>query len=278
MENNTSSVLVSVCVITYNHEAYIVDCLDSILNQKTNFNFNIFISDDCSTDKTLEIITGYSEKYDKINVLSRCGLEKSKVNGKNTGNKNFIDNINRANGVFIATCDGDDVWSSELKLQKQIDLMLSNKEIAIVCSSKNKIINNKLIKSSLNLPDFIFPWSILCFFNPIPSSSVLFRKDLFKYPNEWFFTKSDIGDWPLWFSVSKGKKIFKISESLINYRIHSSGTWGEKRKSQKAYSSLQVVKHLAQENSTFQLGISMLLHTIRYSFLKILENIFYAKR
>src|SRR5687768_13643043 len=107
---------VSVSLITFNHEKYIGECLDSILKQKANFNFEIVVSNDCSSDKTGLIIEGYAQKYpDVIRYISRT---------KNLGMvQNAIATIAECKGDYIALMEGDDIWMVEDKLQRQSDFL-----------------------------------------------------------------------------------------------------------------------------------------------------------
>ena len=262
--------LVSVCVITYNHEKYIGECLDSILNQKTSFKFNVFVSDDCSQDNTLKILRNYESLNENLSVVSRCGKGKSHFQNRPTGNMNFIENLQIANGTYIAICDGDDVWTTSDKLQNQVDVLSQRNDLALICSSKNVLCDGKLYSAKLLLPDIEFSSSLLCFFNPIPSSSALFRRSDFRPPPKWFFYDLDVGDWPLWYQITRGKKILRLSKPLLNYRIHAAGTWGQKRKSDKASSSLNVVTILRNEYGDVLLKISRLLHLVRLTFYQFL--------
>lgn len=265
------NVTVSVCVVTYNHEKYISECLDSVLNQKTNFCFNIFVSDDCSQDNTLSILNSYKEKFQNIIVTSRCGLPKSSFNGRPTGNMNGVENLNRANGEFVAICDGDDRWDDVYKLQKQVDALRANREVALVCTAKKKLENQIIKEPRIRIPNLIFSSKWLCFYNPVPASSVMFRRSLYKSPPNWI-NSLPIGDWPIWFSICRGKKILKLSEPSLTYRVHSLGAWGGLRKYEKAYSSLITVGTLMKQYNDFELRISYLLHSIRYWFYRLLKR------
>jgi len=111
--------LVSVAIIAYNLEKYIVECLESVLCQKTNFKVEIVIGEDCSTDNTLQILLNYQERFPNIiRVL---------VREKNLGlTPNSVDTQNNCKGKYIALLDGDDYWTDENKLQKQIDFLERN--------------------------------------------------------------------------------------------------------------------------------------------------------
>ncbi len=103
---------VSVCVISFNHEAYIAKCLDSIVNQKTGFEFEVIVRDDGSADNTSALIKRYSDKYPTIfRVLD---------GSKNLGAvANLLATLSHARGAYVAICEGDDYWIDDLKLEKQ---------------------------------------------------------------------------------------------------------------------------------------------------------------
>lgn len=113
--------LVSILVLTYNHEAYIKDCLRGILNQKTNFDYEILVGNDCSTDKTHDILEIYAKSYPNVKIFEPDSNQFSK------GIDLFVTHlIPNAQGDYIAFCEGDDVWINEHKLQSQIDFLRGN--------------------------------------------------------------------------------------------------------------------------------------------------------
>ena len=107
------NITVSVICANYNQGDWIIDALESFLNQKTNFDFEILVIDDCSTDKSRQIIKDYASKYpNKI---------KAYYNAKNLGiTRTWIKVCKNAKGRYIARCDGDDFWIDDKKLQKQV--------------------------------------------------------------------------------------------------------------------------------------------------------------
>ena len=97
------NVVVSVCVQTYQHVDYIKEYLDGILNQKTNFDFEILLGEDASTDGTREICLKYAEKYpDKIRLFLHHRENNISVGGKPSGRFNFLYNLYTAQGKYIA--------------------------------------------------------------------------------------------------------------------------------------------------------------------------------
>ena len=119
MQNNEPPV-VSICCITYNHEPYIRDCLEGFVMQQTSFPFEVLIHDDASTDHTADIIREYEAKYpDIIKPIYQTENQYS----KKIGSINATFNYPRAQGKYIALCEGDDFWNDENKLQIQYDFM-----------------------------------------------------------------------------------------------------------------------------------------------------------
>lgn len=111
--------LVSVAIVTYNHEKFICQTLDSVLSQETNFDLEIIIGKDCSTDNTRKICTEYKTKYpDKIKLLTK----KTNIGFR----QNNINTWTACAGKYIAPCEGDDYWTDSHKLQKQIDVLENN--------------------------------------------------------------------------------------------------------------------------------------------------------
>ena len=111
------SPVVSVHMITYNHEPYIRQAIEGVLMQKTDFEFELVIGEDCSQDNTREICFEYQKKHpEKIRVLWWH------ENVTKFGN-NYRRVLAHCRGEFIAYCEGDDFWTDPYKLQKQVDLM-----------------------------------------------------------------------------------------------------------------------------------------------------------
>lgn len=115
---------VTICCITYKHEEFIRDALDSFLMQKTNFKYKIFVGEDHGPDGTADIVREYAEKYPDIIVPF--------LREENMGAQaNLIDLCQHANSPYIAFCEGDDYWVDEYKLQKQYDYMQANPHLRV---------------------------------------------------------------------------------------------------------------------------------------------------
>jgi glycosyltransferase involved in cell wall biosynthesis len=204
---------VSVCIFTYNHEKYIEQCIESVLMQKTDFNFEIVLGEDYSTDKTRIICKTYSERYpEKIRLLDR---------GKNLGMcENVFGTIKEANGDYIAILDGDDYWIHPLKLQKQYDYLESNENINLVFHQTiriNELSNNLSLfvpfeKSLFNTGDLIRNWLMA-------TSAMFFRRKAMDYPS--FLSHTHNFDLAIQLIVNKNDNdIGYLNEIMSVYRIN----------------------------------------------------------
>lgn len=139
--NNTKEdeIVLSVILLSYNHDMYIGKCLESIVSQKTDFKYEIIVGDDASTDKTADIILEYAKKYPELIVPV--------IRKKNLGAvKNLVDLLKLAKGKYIAGCEGDDYWTDENKLSIQVAFLEDNKEY-IACSHDISVVNEDEILS-----------------------------------------------------------------------------------------------------------------------------------
>ena len=121
---------------TYNHEKYIKDALNGFVMQKTNFKFCVLVVDDFSTDKTTEIIKSYEEKYPEI--IKGIYLESNYYSQKKSKRPILLPWFEKCK--YVAVCEGDDYWIDPLKLQKQVDVMESDKD-RMFCGSNAIILH-----------------------------------------------------------------------------------------------------------------------------------------
>jgi len=121
IESVPQDVMVSVIVTTFNHGKFLRDCLDSILSQICNFRIEIVIHDDASEDNTQDIIRKYQSKYPSLIVAIL-----QKVNLYSQGYSIDKEYMPYVRGKYIATCEGDDYWLDNKKLQKQIQFLENN--------------------------------------------------------------------------------------------------------------------------------------------------------
>jgi len=214
--------LVSVHMITYNHEPYIVQAIEGVLFQETNFPIELVIGEDCSGDGTREIVLEYQKKYPEI-----CRVITSE---KNVGmHKNCLRIEKACRGKYIAYCEGDDYWHHPLKLQKQVDYMESHPDVGLVHSGADTyhVESNRRLRwlpKPINIieDDKMFI-TILESNYQIKTLTVLVRRVLLanlinSYP-DFFSEKYLFGDHQRWLLVSRVSKVRFINESLATRTV-----------------------------------------------------------
>ncbi|TDE18610.1 glycosyltransferase family 2 protein [Dyadobacter psychrotolerans] len=214
----------SFCIITYNHEKFVGKMLDSLLMQETTFPFEIIVGDDCSKDRTAEILKEYQSRYpDKIRLLlhpKNLGL-----NGK----YNALQCFAIARGEYIAQFDGDDYLTSPHKLQKQVEMLDANPHYSASFHNAQAIYDdnsapphlvNWLTKKEYTVDDLIGE-DELCF---IATSSLVFRKkDLADNPDPDWTNLSTSGDIPRNIMFASRGPIGYIDEVMSVYRKNRGG-------------------------------------------------------
>lgn len=212
------SPVVSVVMITYAHEKFIAQAIESILMQECSFPVELIIANDFSPDNSNAIIELYSSKLPANFSLKYLNRE------KNWGMMpNFLDALRQASGRYIAICEGDDFWTDSKKLQKQVDFLEANPEYSICFHAVNIVYENGIIPFFKDVNEAtpetntIFD---LFHHNIIHTMSVLYRnvKDL---PN-WMETAYP-GDWPLHIINATHGKIKFLNENMASYRVHHGG-------------------------------------------------------
>ena len=215
---------VSVCIQTYQHADYISQCLDGVLMQQTNFQIEILLGEDESTDGTREICLKYAQNYpDKIRLFLHSRENNIKINGQPTGRFNLLYNLNQVKGEYIAMCEGDDFWTDPQKLQKQVDFLDENEEYAI-CHHSYQIYNkgnvNEYLSSHKIAPPYKASLLDLAAGNFIGTLTVMYRNN-FKIP-DWF-AQLGIGDYPMHLLRAQYGSVGFINEQMAIYRIHEDG-------------------------------------------------------
>lgn len=223
MENE---IMVSVCCLAYNHSKYIRQCLDGFVNQKTNFKFEVLIHDDASTDGTQDIIKEYEEKYpDIIKPIYQTENQYSK--GIKI-NKTF--QYPRARGKYITTCEGDDYWCDENKLQMQLDFLENHLDYS-ACVHNTMIMNCRTGEEHSKIAnaadETLSTEQVL--FNTVyefHTSSIMFRKEFITIPDELVLSWS--GDCSRAAYLALCGKIFRFAEVMSVYRFFAEGSYTEK--------------------------------------------------
>lgn len=205
---------VSVCMVTYNQEKYIQQAIESVLKQKTNFDYEVVIGEDCSTDNTRKILSQHQTRYpNRIKTI---------FNKKNIGpGENFIRTINTCKGTYIAYLEGDDYWTDPFKLQKQVDFLDKHPDYSLCFHSVEAFYQAQPNQTYL-IPSKAknFNFKSLLQQNFIAACSVMYRRGLVKKIPDWFLSLN-IGDWPYHLLHASQGKIGFINQVMARYRRHS---------------------------------------------------------
>ena len=218
----TENPKVSVCIITYNHSLYLETCLKNIVEQKVDFIFEVILGEDHSTDNTARIVEKYADAYPK--------LIKAFIRPKNVGPKtNFLHCFLQCKGEYIVYIEGEDYWTNQNKLQKQVDFLDQN-PIASACFHNAEI----LFEDGSNKPNQII--------NTPDQANWTYTKDFFKEKETWFMATASVmmrrkfvnplpnwfvdcksGDIPMYVILSENGPIGYLEETMSIYRKNLGG-------------------------------------------------------
>lgn len=236
-----SKPLITVWLLTFNHELFIKECLNGIFDQKTSFDFEILIGDDCSTDNTFNIIKELSKTtHHPITIIrSRTNL------WKETGTDLALKLYSSANGKYIALCEGDDYWNDPNKLQKQVDF-LENNPVYSLCSSDYNIKKDHFscigILSDKFKNSSSIDYEIDSILNNylLKTCSVVFKKAFLSKS----FYENPGGDVVIFSHILSNGKGVILKDITSTYRIHSEGSYSSKSEIEKVlldYNELNII-------------------------------------
>jgi glycosyltransferase involved in cell wall biosynthesis len=213
--------MVSVIVCAFNREVMISQTIDSILQQKCSFPFELIIGEDCGTDLTRNICIDYQKKHPSIIKLILHDTNKG-------AGGNWAISMKAARGKYIASCDDDDYWHNPAKLQLQVDYLEDNPdygmvhtEIDVLDEKKRSVVKDFYKSNKISIHEGFIMQKIFREEERILLSSSLLRKELAdKYIpyNDYISLRFTVQDWPTWIIISKYSKIGYIPVSTTTYR------------------------------------------------------------
>lgn len=218
--------VVSVYMVTYNHEPYIAQAIEGVMMQQTDFEFELVIGEDASQDRTRETCFEYCRRYpDKIRVL----WSEENVTRPYGGNGPRV--MARCRGEFIAFCEGDDYWTDPLKLQKQVDVMRANPSVGL-CFANASVLEQCTGRIStgwgtMGVKTGVIPG--MEFFNArarIMTCTVLLRRALLVTAQERyeiFGWRLFLGDLVTWRAIALQSDFFCHDSTVAVYRNHAGG-------------------------------------------------------
>jgi glycosyltransferase involved in cell wall biosynthesis len=212
--------LVSVCMITYNHERFIRQAVESALMQKASFDFEIVIGEDCSKDSTRAICNDIANAHSgRIRLLQRTA---------NVGmHRNLQATYAACRGQFIALLEGDDFWTDNTKLQRQVDVLESDNGASLVFHPVRVTTEDGTPTSEI-LPKETPPdpsgVDYVLSGNTIPTCSVLIRKSAVNTIPKWLGELPAM-DFPLFVVAGMHGNFRYIANVMGAYRVHPGGVW-----------------------------------------------------
>ena len=212
---------VSIIMAAYNAEKTICRSIDSVLAQ-TYSDFELLVVNDCSKDRTQEIIKGYSQRDARVKLIDNphnMGVSYTRLNG-----------LNAAAGEWIAVLDSDDAWLPE-KLEKQMELQKQTNAVLLYTGSGFVDDDGRSIDWVLNVPEKV-TYRELLKQNILSNSSALCRKDL--YSKHYAIGDGMHEDFALWLNILKGGEVaYGVNEPLLIYRVSNNSKSGNKIRAAK---------------------------------------------
>ncbi|SEG50172.1 Glycosyltransferase involved in cell wall bisynthesis [Halpernia humi] len=273
---------ISACIVTYNQEDLISQCLDGVLIQDYPGEIEIVLSDDCSTDNTDAVITDYIATK-KIPENITVKYISQQINKGYVRNLMFV--LSDATGDYIALCDGDDYWTSVDKLRKQCDFLEKNPDYSL-CYTSYQCIDlkgNKLgvARSGLNKKNTADEVLQGRFLLPIRTAfSRNFSNEFVPFFEKFLNPTSADRIYPYFYAL-KGKVKF-FDEITAVYRVHEGGIWtrlDERRKIEESIKHQMIFIERAtdnelKKNSAKKIFFRDTLSSLYFKFVKDPSNIF----
>ena len=255
---------VAVWMVTYNHEKFIEQAIKSVMMQQTDFDFKLFIGEDCSTDTTQELCIKLEKKYPKkINLV---------LNKENLGaNKNGIKTYNRvakSSAKYIAILEGDDYWTDVYKLQKQIDFLEENPKVSI-CGHSVKVVKKNNEYESWKVKDkTLVSFNDELIKNRFYTLSIVYKNVIEEYP-DWIIGIPS-GDWAIKLLILEKGDGYLMKDFMGTYRSHNTGIWSSQTNLQAHKSVLKSYRMFLKCFEKHKKSIK--LATVKY---KLKHNLFF---
>lgn len=242
MSSDTSP-RVSVCVLTYNHGQYIEQALRGVLQQQTDFPFEIVLLDDCSTDDTRRVAT---------DILQDSGVRHRVLShAQNLGvGASFLELLQSARGEYVAFLEGDDFWSSPTKLAEQVAILDASPELsgcfgrAMVIDHAGAITGEYFAHHRARAPQAdIDQRHAISHGASGPACTYMYRRSVTRPMPDWF--RSAASHQALMVLLTRRGSVRFIDRDWGRYRIHSGGVWSSAPESQRILKDLRFVLALA---------------------------------
>ncbi|TXE09271.1 glycosyltransferase [Gelidibacter salicanalis] len=242
-----SKPIVSVVMITYNHEKYIEQSIHGVLMQKCNFEVELIIANDKSTDSTHKVI----DKLLKDTCLPNHITIRYYNHHKNKGMiNNFYWALEQSKGKYTALCEGDDYWFDPLKLQKQVDFLEFHQDY-VLCGTGFHVINNNEVVREISSGDTnsqkSFEQHLMS--NQFATLTLCFKTKVLSMINLEALHNYLLGDWPLTLRLLQFGKGIILSDITCAYREHDSGAFSLISSNNQSKTVLLTISKFITQNS-----------------------------
>lgn len=248
-QRKTKIAVVTIKVITYNHGKFITQCLESLVQQKTNFDYEILIAEDDSSDETRDICISYAKKYPtKIRLFLNSRQNNIKYKGKSTGVFNNAYANYNLKSKYTCLLEGDDYWTDDYSLQKRVDFLEKNEDF-VMCFHNISTIENGVLRNLDGVLRYKQRTSVLSenMINTYMPTSTIMQRNFLLIPFEDGITKIICGD-----MVSRGKLSFygkamylpEIENAV--YRKHAGGIFSAQTIDFRTEHALKANKYIAE--------------------------------
>lgn len=237
-----SDILISITLITFNQEKYIARAIESVLSQKTEYNYELIVYDDCSSDSTFSICERYyNANKDKIKLYK---------NEHNVGaTRNQLNACKKCSGKYICHLEGDDYWIDEYKLQKQCDFLenhseyigVSHRDSVIDDKGNEYFISPKRFKRVINMNSFLKGYSY-------SGTSLMYRnyfENIDERYEEMATVKRNVGDLNYCIYILTLGNVYQLKDVMMAYMAYQSGNYNNvTNKADSAKQHIEIIEKL----------------------------------
>ena len=249
---------VSVYCMAYNHEKYIRSALEGFVNQKTTFDYEVFVHDDASTDNTASIIREYAERYPQI-IKPIYQVENQHSKGINKF-RAFI--LPHATGEYIASCEGDDYWIDETKLQRQVDFLDNHPEYS-ACVHNSYKLDMRTQEKNVMFAALDYDIQVYNALEGIATcyqtASLMYRRKYADNRPQFYYnaSKNGFGDYPQAIFLALNGPIRYLGQTMSVYRFGTESSWTTRNRKDMHKSALhyQYVSQMLREVNEYTNGL-----------------------
>ena len=218
-------------MLTYNHERYVDQAVESVFAQKADFPIEVIIADDGSTDRTPKLIEA-ARAPEHITV-------RPVLRDRNIGmHANFADAWARCTGDAIAMLEGDDMWTDERKLADQLQLLAAHPAMTMCGGGARAVDANGNLRPEHWPDNFDEPVTLetLIEANVLQTCSLMYRAGVVTALPSWFGGLA-MGDWPLNLLHAFRGDVGFLKRDVAAYRFHDGGVWSGRRRAYRLLAS-----------------------------------------